>query len=247
MIQLKPVPRPAALTDELVHQLTEKFKADKTQRVWDRQFITDALLSMSGRKCCYCECKIEEESKYMEVEHFCCKSIYPDDVLLWPNLLPSCKRCNGNKLDHDVKVKPIIHPVHDDPRDHLDFRGYRFYGKTPVGKMTVEVIYLNEIERLQTKRYEVGAEIKERLDELEEQVRDFLEAAQPLRKQRKILSKLKGIMKQGQPTEEYAATVATEILREDSYPFVKAELVKLDLWDADFQQLEDGLANIAFL
>lgn len=247
MIQLQPVPRPAALTDELVHQLTEKFKADKTQRVWDLSFIKEALLGMSWGKCCYCECKVVEESKYMEVEHFKYKDFYEEDVLLWSNLLPSCKRCNGNKLNHDTEAEPIIHPVRDDPREHLDFRGYRFYGKTPVGKMTVEVIYLNEIERLQTKRYEVGAEIKEQLDELEEQVRDFLEAAQPLRKQRRILSKLKGIMKQGQPTEEYAATVATEILREDSYPFVKAELVKLGLWDTDFQQLEDGLTSIAFL
>jgi len=47
--------------------------------------------------------------------------------------------------------------------------------------------------------------------------------------------------------EEYAATTATEILREGSYDFVKAELEHLGLWDADFQQLEAGLTRIAFL
>jgi len=54
-------------------------------------------------------------------------------------------------------------------------------------------------------------------------------------------------LQQRQPTEEYAATTATEILREGSYDFVKAELEHLGLWDADFQQLEAGLTRIAFL
>ena len=45
-------------------------------------------------------------------------------------------------------------------------------------------------------------------------------------------------MQTGQSSERYAATVATEILREDSYHFVKTELAALGLWDADFQQLE---------
>jgi len=247
MIQLTPVLRPTDLTDELVQQLTDRFKADKTQRVWNEEFIKTALLQMSSGKCCYCECKINEESKYMEVEHYRCKDIYEDEVLLWSNLLPSCKRCNGTKHNHDTGVEPIIHPVNDDPRNHLELKAYRFYGRTLIGKTTVEVINLNERERLQRKRFEVGAEIKERLDELEIQMRDYLESLPSTRKRRNIIHKLRGIIQQGQPNEEYAATVSTEILREDSYHFVKAELINLGWWDDDFQRLEDELAKIAFL
>jgi len=247
MIQLTPVLRPTDLIDELVQQLTDRFKADKTQRVWNEEFIKTALLQMSSGKCCYCECKINEESKYMEVEHYRCKDIYEDEVLLWSNLLPSCKRCNGSKHNHDTGIEPIIHPVNDDPRNHLELRAYRFYGKTAVGKMTIDVVNLNDRRRLQDKRYQVGSEIKEKLDELEEQLRFFLEGTRPLRTRRNILSKLRGIMQQGQPTEEYAATVATEILREDSYHFVKAEITNLGCWDNEFQQLEDKLTKIAFL
>lgn len=246
MIQLHPVPRPAELTEELVQRLTQDFKADKKQRVWDRPFIKTALLTMSSGKCCYCECNVTEESKYMEVEHFKCKDRYEDDVLVWSNLLPSCKRCNGNKLDHDTENEPIIHPVYHDPREHLTFRDYRFYPKTAIGQASIKIVNLNERERLQLKRFKIGAKLKEELDELEEHVQDFLETTGTPRKQRRIISKLRGIMEQGQPTEEYAATVATEILREPSYHFAKTELTKLGLWDEEFQRLEVALMRIAF-
>ncbi len=247
MIQLKPVPRPLPLTDELVQQLTTLFKIDKTQRVWNKDFIKSALLEMSSGKCCYCECRIDEESKYMEVEHYRYKDKYEDDVVLWSNLLPSCKRCNINKDDHDTDAEPIVHPVNDDPRAHLELRAYRFYGITPIGRMTIEVINLNERDRLQLKRFKIGSKIKDELEELDIQMRDFLAGGQPPRRRTRIISKLRGIMCQGQSTEEYAATVATEILREDSYHFVKVELVNLGYWDTDFQQLEDELHKIAFL
>jgi len=245
MIRLSPAPRPTELTDEKVRGMTEKFKADASQRVWNEGFITEALLLMSSGKCCYCECNIQEESKYMEVEHFHPKQLYPEKVVEWENLLPSCKRCNGNKRDHDTLSEPIVHPVNDDPRNHLEFKAYRFYGKTPEGKMLIEVVKLNERQRLQLKRFKIGSKTKEELDELEERVRDFL-ADQTSRKRRNVISKLRGIMEQGQPNQEYSATIATEILREDSYHFAKEELGKLGLWDAEFQHLEDELVKIAF-
>ncbi|MBP6826396.1 MAG: hypothetical protein KA165_07545, partial [Saprospiraceae bacterium] len=59
-------------------------------------------------------------------------------------------------------------------------------------------------------------------------------------------TKLRGIMLEGQPTEEYSATVATEILREDSYHFAKTELTNLGLWDDNLQYLENELIKISF-
>jgi len=246
MIRLSSVPCPAELTKEKAQELTEKYKADKNQSVWNQDFIKKSLLEMSSGKCCYCECRIDEESKYMEVEHFFPKKFYENKVVEWMNLLPSCKRCNGNKSEHDPELEPILHPVEHEPREHLELKAYRFYGKTPEGRMIIEVVKLNERQRLQTKRYKIGSKTKEELDELEDRIREFLDGSQSLRQRRNIISKLRGIMEQGQAYQEYAATISTEILREDSYHFAKAEIEKLGLWDAEFQQLEDGLKRIAF-
>ncbi len=247
MIRLSPVPSPAELTDKKVRELTTAFGADATKSVWNQHYIKKALLEMSSGKCCYCECKVDEESTYMEVEHFSPKKKYKEKVVEWVNLLPSCKRCNINKGEHDPIAEPIVHPVQDEPKDHLELRAYRFYGKTSPGKTLVEVVKLNERDRLQLKRYQIGAKTKEELDELEDWVRLLLGRYQPPNLSRKIQSKLRGIMELGLPSQEYAATVATEILLEDSYHFAKHELEKLELWDEEFQELESALTKIAFL
>jgi uncharacterized protein (TIGR02646 family) len=249
MIRLTPLPRPAELTDQLAHELTERFKADRSQRVWNQPFIKNALLEMSSWKCCFCECKLAEEGTDPEVEHFCPKALYPDEVLLWENLLPICSPCNRTKRGHDTKAEPIIHPAKDDPREHLRLEsGCWFKGKTELGKTTTRAIrHLNDPLGACKKRWEVGTQVKQELEGLEDEMQEFLAGVQMRQKQSRILHRLESVMQRGQPTERYSATVATEILREDSYHFVKAELQKLGLWDADFQRLEDGLTSIAFL
>lgn len=246
MIRLIALPRPVQLTDAMVEELTALFESDSNIRVWNKPFITNSLLEMSDDKCCYCECKVNEESKYMEVEHFFCKDLYPEKVIEWENLLPSCKRCNINKGNHDVGLEPIIHPVINEPREHLTLKAYRFYAKTPLGKTTISVLDLNDIERLQQKRFEVGSGVTMELEELEMFIEVFLENPSSIRRT-KICSKLRRIMQLGQPNKEYSATVATAILTGDLYYFAKNTLNDLGLWDAEFEQLENGLQSIAFL
>ena len=79
---------------------------------------------MSNQKCAYCEGRLDLKSDYMEVEHFRDKKDYPNDVLIWENLLPSCKHCNGNKSSHDVVSEPIINPFVDVPREHIFLKSY---------------------------------------------------------------------------------------------------------------------------
>ena len=246
MIRLQSAPKPTQLTDALVEELTNQFLDDSAKRVWDKPYITDTLSKMSSAKCCYCECRVNEESKYMEVEHFFPKKIYPGKVVEWENLLPVCKRCNINKGDHDTGKEPIVHPVNDDPQTHFALRAYRFYAKTSIGKISIAVLNLNDFDQLQIKRFEVGAGVKKELDELEVSIEDFLKNQTTIRRTR-ICSKLRGIMYLGQQDKEYSATVATEILREPSYHFAKTELHKLDLWDEEFERLENGLLKIAYL
>ena len=83
----------------------------------------------------------------MEVEHYYPKSLYPKEVLNWENLLPSCKKCNGNKSDLDTKQTPIIKPDIDQPRDHLCTNNVILKGKTTIGKRTILRLELNRLRR----------------------------------------------------------------------------------------------------
>ncbi len=75
MIQLKAVPPPPELTSEVVQRLTTKFQQDGSS-VWKEKYITKALLEMSNYKCAYSEIRLQEEGKYMEVEHFLPKTVH---------------------------------------------------------------------------------------------------------------------------------------------------------------------------
>jgi uncharacterized protein (TIGR02646 family) len=247
MILLKAVPRPAQLTDEVVRQLTELFKADKSQRVWDKLYIKEALLLMSHGKCCYCECKIDEESKYLEVEHYHPKDKYEDEVLAWENLLPACKRCNGKKRNHDSKIDPIIHPVKTDPRQELAYSNYLFKSTTVLGQTTVDVLDLNDRKRLVDKRYSIGEKTKDMLAIAIDLIKSNDNFELSLNFQIRVYNILRNIMREGQPNSAYSAVVATAILTGDAYHTIKQTLSNLSLWDVDMQQLETELYNIAYL
>ena len=174
MIKLYSVPQPKELTKEKVKELTKLFINEK-KRVWNKPYIKDALLKMSHNKCAYCETNITIESKYLEIDHFHPKKQYPNEVVKWSNLLPTCKRCNGNKGEHDTKKFPIINPVKDDPKLHLYFKNYRICGKTELGELTVskDVLYLNETNRLTFPRFKIGSKLQEEFEDLFELTMEY--------------------------------------------------------------------------
>lgn len=218
-----------ALTDEFI---------STGKSVWNKSYIRELLAKMSNNKCCYCECRVNEESKYMEVEHFKCKKIYPNDVVNWNNLLPSCKRCNANKLNHDVVVTPIIDPALDDPKNHLGFREYRFEEKTELGKNTLDVLNLNETDRLVYNRFLIGEQLKNELEKCDVSLSGFEQSKSP-RMRNMVVNGIKHLLKLSQPESEYAATVTTILLNEELYIQIKNKMSRLDLWDQELQQLEN--------
>lgn len=247
MIKLKALDKPTELTDDLVAQLTEEYKNTQND-VWKKPYITEPLLKMSSGKCCFCETKVNEESKYMEVEHFHPKdlTLYPDEVVLWDNLLPICKRCNGKKSNHDTKNEPIIHPVRDNPKAHLKLRNYRFRDLSKLGKCTIDVTDLNHRERLVTKRFEVGNKISEELDDLIESTNHYL-SEPSTRKRNRIVRNLEKIMLQGTKESEYSATAATVILTDTNYTDIKQLFIDNALWDDEFIQLEQQVSYCALI
>lgn len=79
------------------------------------------LDAMFHQKCCYCEKIITKD-----IEHFYPKTLYPNRMFQWTNLLRSCKDCNFEKRDEDPDVpldssgrRTLLDPTVDRPEDYL--------------------------------------------------------------------------------------------------------------------------------
>jgi len=235
MIKLQRSPKPDYLTDEKVDELVEEFK-QKGSNVWNVEHIKEPLLKSSHGKCSYCECDLTEESKYMEVEHFEDKKNNPDKVVTWENLLPSCKKCNGSKSTHDVIAEPIINPYIQDPREHLAIRFFRMRGLTDLGKDSIDVIGLNNQERLALKRFEIGSQIASSIEMAWERFSTYKNNGRTQSKNR-LINLVEGILIECQPKAIYAATSATIALTDARYSELVEVMKSEDIWSDDLEAL----------
>ena len=242
MVRLNPVDAPVELTPEVVDFLTKSFK-ESDENVWNQKYIQTTLLGMSHNKCGYCECKIDEESKYLEIEHFKPKIHFPDLVVVWSNLLPSCKHCNGQKGEHNTEIDPIVNPTINNPKDHLKLKSYRFYPRDgdSTGKMTIEVLDLNNRRRLVDVRAQIGFKIHEELEKLAEAADEYIALTlgnKKTRRKRTIINGITNLLLECQPTTEYSATAATELIEDENYQKVKGILSDSSLWSNEMEALE---------
>ena len=232
MIKINRCSPPDYLTSNKVLELTDKFKSEH-KNVWANKCIKNTLMSMSYNKCAYCEVKLGERGCYLEVEHFKDKHTYPDDVVNWDNLLPSCKHCNTSKSTHDVVNEPIINQCDIDPREHLYFQNYRLKGKTDLGDLSIEILDLNNRKHLVFPRCEVGDKLSERIEELN---RSY--SISNDREKRKLVRTIKAILEECQADSLFSALSASVVLMSDEYSNLKNKMVSDSLWDDELEELE---------
>lgn len=237
MIKLQRATKPNFLTDAKVQELTTKFKTDGSS-VWHIDELKEVLLNSSYGKCAYCECNLTEESKYMEVEHFEDKKNNPDKVILWENLLPSCKRCNGKKSTHDVISEPIINPYEDTPREHIKLKNYRFseIDDSLKGKNSIEVLDLNNYERLIFPRFEIGNKLQDTILFAKEKLNNYLND-KSVKNKNKIVGIIEEILKECQCTSIYSATTSTILLNDDTFNEIMGKMKEESIWDSDIEVL----------
>lgn len=244
MVRINKRGRPVELTDEVRKRLTQDYKKDKKRKVWKKPYIEKALMESSHRKCCYCECRLGQEGKNMQVEHFYPQSIYPEDVVNWDNLLPSCGRCNRKKWDHDTKKDPIIDPSRREPREHLFMRSYRLYPKDDLGKSTIDVLVLNDRTHLVVPRFEIGEQAHETIKKILDLAREYDNGtAKHIRRKNRIVTSTESLIRQGLPEAEYAATVATQITGNPEFCELRQILQRNHLWDDEIKELFSRMAQ----
>lgn len=250
MIHLKRISPPSELTPQEITRLTNKFISDNTKNVWSQTYIKEQLLKMSHNKCAYCECKIIEESKYLEVEHFFPKKHYPNLVVEWSNLLPSCKRCNGKKGEHDPNVAPIINPAIDFPNEHLIFFNYLIRGKDEKGKNTVAVLNLNDMTRMVSIRATIGTQTVETIEGLLERTENFSNGNDSsVINRSRIINGVCQVLLEAQEEAEYSSTVATILFTSEDFLDLVKTMKKNNLWTLEHENLfnkanENILTNV---
>lgn len=245
MIKLDLPVCPAALTPAIQSQLTKEYKSTQ-KTVWKKAYIENALLAMTNNKCAYSEQLLNQESAYMEIDHFKCKEIFPDDVVTWGNLLPSCKKCNSTKGDHNVIANPIVNPLVEQPKDFLYVRAFRYYNKNKneKGRTTIDVLALNDNDHFVKPRAAIAFQIA---DDIETQFDHLTQAhkAQNAVKVRKSISKIKSLLTACDPRHEFSAVIATYILYEfDTYNQLETYLKNNNFWDQEFEGIKNLLLSI---
>ena len=175
----------------------QKFTID--DKIYGAKHVRDALSRAQHEKCCYCESKFLQ-SAYGTVEHYRPKGAvkqssthnaeYPGYYWLaydWNNLLMSCPVCNTTKgilfplQDHAARARShhdditteqplFIHPVLEDPRQHIRFEGPTPVPITEAGRETIERLNLRR-DRLEWDRQQRLAELQ-RLRKAIEQLRN---------------------------------------------------------------------------
>ena len=241
MIKLTRGAAPEKLTDQFVAEGTAKFKQTKAS-VWNVEWLKEALLDLSHKKCAYCEMDLKGESKYMEVEHFRDKGKYPDDVLKWENLLPSCKHCNGHKSTHDVVDDPIINPFEDDPKEHIYLKSYLYKSKDDLGRSTIDVLDLNDSTRLVSVRCQLGTQLNKLLEERLNEIEDGLTKRDA---KKKFQNKIRELLKMCLPEAAYAAVCATELMESVEYPQIVKLMKELGIWSDEFEDYHTRISSIA--
>jgi hypothetical protein len=183
---------------------------------------------------------LDEESKYVEVEHFHDKDKYEDEVVIWDNLLPSCKKCNDHKGKHDTYDEPIIDPTKHDPRDHLAFYCYYLRGKTDMGRETESLLHLNDYKHHTLPRFKICCELSDALNTLYDTASTLVPDTIKGNKTR-FRNRMINFLQLCQPDEPYTAVKATVVSNDKKYNEIVDIMKRLQLWSEPLISLDSTM------
>ena len=179
--------------------------------------------------------RLGEEGKYPQIEHIHPKSKYPDEVVEWGNLIPSCNVCNAKKFTLDTKRTPIVNPLIDNPKDFFYIKNGRLNAKDIHCTKAINTLTycdLNNFDQLRKNRIEIERYLEKRLKEIHE----------TFPYDNKYWSnELLILMQECGRTSPYSATKSTFILANSDYQQFKQHLIEANIWDKRYIEAEEEL------
>ena len=110
----------------------------------------------AGWRCEYCRLHSEDGNAYeFHVEHIYAKQHGGSDEL--QNLCLSCAECNWSKGTNlsgllDGKIVPLFHPRRQPWSRHFEWDGPVLVGRTLCGKVTIQVLNINDARRVRMRQ-----------------------------------------------------------------------------------------------
>ncbi len=103
----------------------------------------------AGSRCEYCQISQASDDRPFEIDHIIARKHHGPTVAA--NLALSCFRCNSFKgtdlsgLDPKTrKLTPLFHPRRHRWNTHFRWDGPRLVGRTPIGRVTVFLLHIND-------------------------------------------------------------------------------------------------------
>ena len=87
------------------------------------QHLLPDLMKMTAEHCAYCDGWPLGTTGQPTIDHFRPKSQFPDQAFQWPNLFPSCERCQGQNGKADNWHNDLLKP---DATDYTFERYFRY-------------------------------------------------------------------------------------------------------------------------
>lgn len=186
--------------------------------------IKQKLFESSNQKCAFCECKPGEGGN-IEVEHFKPKSLYPQLTFEWSNFLPSCRKCNGSKSNHDTGTIPIVNPYDTDPDLFFYYEDIRIkpIDDNSIAKNTITVCSLNSV-RLMRPRGEILSSLHsfaEAIENAMEEYKTCSSSTQQKNRLRRIAESIEIIEKLAHQEEKYSGFCKSYLNRCSIYESAK--------------------------
>lgn len=112
----------------------------------------------AANRCEYCRLKQQHFRLWRhQIEHVIPKKHHGSDDA--DNLALACVRCNlakssnlAGRDEETGEIVPLFNPRVDEWHEHFAYSGPRIIGRTPVGRVSVDVLNMNEDERLRLRR-----------------------------------------------------------------------------------------------
>mgnify|MGYP000895921612 FL=1 len=222
MIKLVRPIKPRQLDEETISLLTQRFIDNPNDSVWNQPYIKEALMKSSHEKCCYCECKSDKGD--LHIEHFHPKSLYPNEVVCWENLLLSCSKCNRAKGTLDTVTNRLVNPYDDDPKEYIGIdKNYILRGidKNGIGEFFINSIYKNGyIFKLSLYYHTIYTPFQIDLEELYKtyKIKDIGRNAYSL------VSKLCNILEMVQSNKPYSAALSALVINNPNFIYLKTKI-----------------------